>query len=260
MQNYLDYRLQYTLVEITNYCNLKCPMCPQAFDGGMCEKGFMDFKTFKNIVDNFPRKQKPNALKLFWLGEPMLHPDFNKFLKYASEKLNNPRGYEYITFDSNATLLTKEITDTILDAGDLIPLFTLSLDAIKEETYKKIRIGGNFNKTMENVKYFFKRRHERGLLYPAVMLQFIVMDKNHTEILEFIEFWKDFLKKHFVPGLRHHKDIIWIKRMDTPDPKEQQNLNEFYATKLKEYNIKSQDLGWCRIGAEISNDLRDMDG
>jgi len=233
-------------------------MCPQAFEGGMCEKGFMSFETFKKIIDNFPRKKKPNALKLFWLGEPMLHPEFAKFLQYAVDKFKNPRGYEYITFDTNGTLMTPEITEVILQADDIIPLFTVSLDAIREETYKKIRVGGNFKTVMKNVIYYIRRRHQLGKLYPCVMLQFILMNTNHHEVLDYIKYWKIILKKYYVAGPRHHKDIIWIKRMDTPNPKDQEQLNQLYINKIREYNIKSQDLGYCLIGAEISNDLRDM--
>lgn len=258
--DYLDYKQQYTLVEITNHCNLKCPMCPQAYEGGMCEKGFMDEQTFKKIIDTFPRKNKPNALKLFWLGEPMLHPKFAEYLQYAIKRFSNPRGFEYITFDTNGTLLSEKICEVILSAGDIIPIFTISLDAATERAYGRIRMGGNFRMVVKNVLRYLKMRQEREALYPAVMLQFILMEENHEEVLEFIDFWKCQLKTHFVPGARHHQDIIWIKRKDSPDPKEQEHFTEFYLRKLNEYNIFSQDLGYCRIGAEVSNDLRDGSG
>jgi len=233
-------------------------MCPQAFDA-VGEKGFMDFKTFKNIIDNFPRKDKPNGIKLFWLGEPMLNKEFGKFLRYASGKFMNPKGYEYITFDTNGCFLTPDTTDIILDVGEIVPLFEVSLDAITPETYAKIRIGGDFEKVMENVKYFIKRRHELKKLAPRIVLQFILMDKNYKEANKFIEYWSKFLEKYFIPGNSFHQDVIWIKRMDAPSPDEQGHYDKFFLKTTKELNIQTRNLEFVRITAPFNNNWNESE-
>jgi MoaA/NifB/PqqE/SkfB family radical SAM enzyme len=47
------------IIEPTNVCNLKCPVCPTTF--GMKRKtGFLKFETFKGIIDDLkPYKKKP---------------------------------------------------------------------------------------------------------------------------------------------------------------------------------------------------------
>ena len=249
----MDYDLQYTLIELTNQCNYRCPMCPQSEKNGMGEKGFMTFETFKNIIDNLPRKVKPNGIKPFWLGEPMLHPDFKKFISYACEKFSNPYGKEYIVFDTNASLMNKEITDALLKYGNIIPLFTISLDAISKETYEKIRVGGKLDKVMENIQFFLKRRFDLKKISPKIVLQFILMPENASETNDFIEYWKKELKKHYIEGNENFTDIIWIKRRDDPNAERQKHWDKFFLKEIKKLNLSSQDLGYAKIEVVLGN-------
>jgi MoaA/NifB/PqqE/SkfB family radical SAM enzyme len=252
--NTMDYDSQYTLIELTNHCNYRCPMCPQAIKNGMGKKGFMTFETFKNIIDSLPRKTKPNAVKPFWLGEPMLHPEFNKFLSYAAEKFSNPIGKEYIVFDTNGSRMDKSVSEVLLKYGNVMPLFTVSLDAINEKTYEKIRIGGNFKQVMENINYFLKKRYELKKISPKIVLQFILMRQNADEVLEFIEYWKALLKRYYVPGNDYHKDVIWIKRRDDPNAEKQEKWDKFFLEEIKKQNLSSQDLGYAKIEVVLAND------
>jgi len=227
-------------------------MCPQAFDN-VGERGVMDFSTFKKVIDQFPRKKKPNGIKLFWLGEPMLNKDFPKFLCYAAGHFMNPRGYEYITFDTNCCFMTEEVIETILEVGEIIPLFTTSLDAITPETYGKIRVGGDFEKVMGNVRAFIRRRHELKKNSPRIVLQFILMKENYKEAPQFIRYWSNFLKENPAPGNPFHQDIIWIKRMDSPFPEKQGECNQFFKEKTNELGISSKDLGFARLVATTTN-------
>ncbi len=249
--DYLDYDLQYTLIELTNYCNYRCPMCPQSQANGVGPRGYMTFETFKNIIDSLPRKKKPHGVKPFWLGEPMLHPEFKKFLRYACEKLAG--GKEYIVFDTNGSLMDKEVTELLLEFGNIIPLFTVSLDAIHKETYERIRVGGIFENVMNNVEYFIKRRFELKKISPRIVLQFILMKENCNEVNEFIDYWKDFLKRYFYPGNKYHKDVIWIKREHHPNPEKQKENDKFFAEQVKQKKLKSMDLDYAKIEVVASN-------
>ena len=48
---------QTILLDMTTWCNLKCPMCPQSFEefDKARHKGIMDFEMSKQIIDQLMR-------------------------------------------------------------------------------------------------------------------------------------------------------------------------------------------------------------
>ncbi len=85
-------------IEITNACILQCANCTRFV--GHRKPYFMDWSTFKNAVDSMVGYPYMTGLMG---GEPLLHPQFEKFCDYAVEKLGKehlglwtcfPKGYE----------------------------------------------------------------------------------------------------------------------------------------------------------------------
>ena len=75
-------------VEITSVCNLRCVMCFQA-DKTFSAKskghmGFMKFDLFKKIIDEVEGNLE--AVTFASRGEPTLHPELDRFLKYCNNK------------------------------------------------------------------------------------------------------------------------------------------------------------------------------
>lgn len=66
-------------IEITNGCNLSCSFCI----GNKRKIKFMSFDEFKIVLN----KVRPYTDYLYFhiLGEPLLHPEINKFIKYATD-------------------------------------------------------------------------------------------------------------------------------------------------------------------------------
>ena len=67
-------------VEITNNCNLKCDFCIK----NQRKNKFMSIDEFKIILNKL--ENYTNYLYFHILGEPLLHPNINKFIDLASEK------------------------------------------------------------------------------------------------------------------------------------------------------------------------------
>lgn len=123
-------------IEITEVCNLKCEHC---YLGKTKRKKTMSYDSFCKIVENGIRK----GLKIVELtgGEPTLHPDFDKIVKYTKSK-----GL-YLSLITNGTV---KINPKSFD------LIQVSIDGIKE-THEKIRgVNGIFSKITENVNYYKK--------------------------------------------------------------------------------------------------------
>jgi pyruvate-formate lyase-activating enzyme len=70
----------YVQIEPTNYCNLSCPRCPTRYM--TYPKGIMEGNVFSAIIDECVGHE--TVVKLYFLGEPLLHPDFDAMLIYAA--------------------------------------------------------------------------------------------------------------------------------------------------------------------------------
>ena len=179
--------LQTIMIELNNSCNLNCSMC-------MIENRktpFMNIDLFKNILKQWESSNICFDLYMpFFRGEPLLHPQFMEFIELFTKHNSSYSLAKSIAFDTNANLLSKDITDFILLNGQFSTI-TFSIDAIKNKTYNKIRIGGDLEKVKENIIRFLNTRKKYKLKFPVVRLQFIVMEENIDEADEFIDFWKE---------------------------------------------------------------------
>src|SRR3989338_2689484 len=74
----------YLLIEPTNLCNLKCPMCPTGNGTMPRPRGFMTFETFKKIIDEMG--DYLITVTLMNYGEPFLNQDVYKMISYANKR------------------------------------------------------------------------------------------------------------------------------------------------------------------------------
>lgn len=88
-------------IEITNVCNLACKFCPQT----KRKPEFMKVETFSKILDEI----KPHGEYIYFhvKGEPLLHPEIDKFLDLSYKK-----GFK-VNITTNGTLISK-VKDKII--------------------------------------------------------------------------------------------------------------------------------------------------
>ena len=67
----------------------------------------------------------------------------------------------------------------------------ISIDATTQETYDKVRPGGDYNKIVKNVHNFIKLRENLNNNLPLVRVNFVKTELNHKELNDFINLWKD---------------------------------------------------------------------
>ncbi|MCK4695932.1 MAG: radical SAM protein, partial [Candidatus Cloacimonetes bacterium] len=127
------------MIEPTNICNLKCPLCPSGNDTLKRPKGYMDILTFEKIIDEI--KDRSFMVVLWNQGESFLNKDFLKMIKYASE-----RGlFTLVSTNANIEIKAEEIIHSGLDS------IIVSLDGATQEIYNKYRINGDLSKVLKNV-------------------------------------------------------------------------------------------------------------
>lgn len=159
-------------IESTARCNLRCEMCPNKDMPG-ADKGHMSLDLFKRILDQ--AAPHVHDIYLHHRGEPLLNPALYDMIRYANAKGVPTR------FHSNGCLLDAEKAEKLLDAGP--SLVSFSIDGFEKETYEKVRVGGTFEKTLENVFHFLARRRARGLRKPYVVIEKILF-ANRAETPE----------------------------------------------------------------------------
>ncbi len=143
-------------IEPTNLCNLKCIMCLNK-SISKDEKGFMDFNLFRGIIDQ--AADFVHDVYLHHRGESLLHPDIFEMIKYA--KMKNI----FTRLHTNATLLTEEKSYFLLNSG--LDFLSFSFDGYEKEIYEKIRMGANFERTLDNIHNFLliKKKLKRKTPY-----------------------------------------------------------------------------------------------
>jgi MoaA/NifB/PqqE/SkfB family radical SAM enzyme len=167
---YLQPPLPYTAqIEVTNECNLACPMCPR-IDLKVPIKS-MTLGTYKKIVDKL---EGVRELVLTGWGEPLFHKDIIKMIKYAKNK-----GFK-VRLTTNGTLLTEDLQDELLSSE--IDEITFSVDEVRKSNKS---LGHPLIKQLENIERFTKKRRDKK---PKVTLQSTIHKGKEKNILDIIEF------------------------------------------------------------------------
>jgi len=169
------------IVEVTNYCNLRCIMCPYPFLKR--KKGEMNFSTYTRIIDEIAKENQSTRVWLAIMGEPLIAGDrLIHIVKYAKDQ-----GIKEINLNTNAVYLTAEMSEKLIKAS--IDKILISLDGFTRETYDKIRVGGDFHKVVHNTEHLLNIIKKANLDKPEVITQFIVMEENQEETESFKEYW-----------------------------------------------------------------------
>jgi uncharacterized radical SAM superfamily Fe-S cluster-containing enzyme len=122
-----------TLVEVTDHCNLKCPICYA--DSGPHRPGFRDLATVERMLDAIVANEgEPDVVQISG-GEPTLHPDFFAILDAAKR-----RPIRHLMINTNGLRIAKEPQFTARLAK-YQPAFEvyLQFDSLRDEVHQELR-------------------------------------------------------------------------------------------------------------------------
>jgi radical SAM protein with 4Fe4S-binding SPASM domain len=170
-------------IESTNYCNIRCVMCPRGEPDVMDRAlGNMSDDVFHQIVDGWNLFSEP--CWFHWFGEPLMHPRLFEQIAYAKSA-----GVANLGISSNATLLTEKNRERILDSE--LDTLMLCIDGADAVTYERIRKSTTFtyDAVCENVRAFLELRRRRGRSTPHTILQIIAMEETRDQLDAFKAQW-----------------------------------------------------------------------
>jgi radical SAM protein with 4Fe4S-binding SPASM domain len=195
------------LIDTVSFCNLKCSMC---FHREMTrKKGIMPWNLFTKIIDEIAEVDKDVRVWMVFFGEALIlkkrKPTIFEMIAYAKQK-----GLTDVVLNSNANLLDDEAARGLIDSG--LDAIYIGIDAFSPETYSKIRVGGDYEKTVNNVIHLLRLKETLGADTPEVLVQFVEMESNKHEKKDFITFWGE-----QGATVKIRPMVSWAGKVDAPN-------------------------------------------
>lgn len=181
-------------VEMAMACNFGCKMCPvpesrKMMDGRV--PAIMKPDTFALVLDSI--RDRRRHVWLTQLGEPMLNKHLTDYVR--ATKSNG----HHVGFTTNGSLMTEQKARDLLSAG--VDHVVFSFDGATKATFERIRIGGNFDEVVANIRRFAALNEQ---LRPSerrctIQVDMIVSDLTESEVDDFHLMWKDVARTQAIP-------------------------------------------------------------
>ena len=174
-------------IEPASVCNYRCVFCYQTDERLSNRKhghmGMMDLDRFKSIIDQI--EGNVEGVTLASRGEPTVNKKLPEMLAYMSGKFLAAK------INTNAYLLDEKMSHAILQAD--LQTLVFSADAAAEPLYSKLRVNGNLDRVVKNVKRFhdIKEKHysDSKLITRVSGVRF----HSDQNIEEMVQFWNRYV-------------------------------------------------------------------
>jgi radical SAM protein with 4Fe4S-binding SPASM domain len=170
------------IFEIVCGCYLSCIMCPQP--KMTRARGVMNLDLYRRLTMEVAANDPETEVWATIMGEVFTQKDrVFDYLHFAKQQAKLKKVY----LNSNLVLFREEWIDRLEDSG--LDKITVGIDAATEQTYDKIRVGGDFQAVERNIHSLLKAKAQGRLKDLEVILQFIVQDENQHEEELFKQKW-----------------------------------------------------------------------
>ena len=169
--------------ELNHSCNMRCPMCTWSAEANknLGKDAWFELERYRQIIDDGVARGLC-SVALNAINEPLLRPDLPKFVAYARDA-----GVLDIIIHTNGMLLTETMSRALVEAG--LTKLMVSLDAVSQSTYDRIRVGGDLVRVKANIERFLAVRNQLGARLPVLCVNFVKMSLNEAELPAFVEAW-----------------------------------------------------------------------
>ena len=137
-------------IELTNYCNFTCQMCPGQQKANRPRGHMLDRTWFKLLRE--ASKQKTPIRFVRW-GEPTIHPKFVEWVGMAkTEEL-------LVHVNTNGSTLAKPKTKMLIKRGlNMCDSVKFSFQGVDSATYFEMRRDSGFQRLMFDISAFYQTR------------------------------------------------------------------------------------------------------
>tara|TARA_R110000744_G_scaffold20622_1_gene54096 strand:+ start:1738 stop:2892 length:1155 start_codon:yes stop_codon:yes gene_type:complete len=164
-------------------CNLRCPSCRvQTILNTKGESYENNLRIQNKILDYVLPPDEDVVFNITGSGDPFASKVFRDFLvNFDGQKHSNV----VINLQTNGVMFNEKMWDRMSKCHENIHTVLVSIDAATEQTYDKIRVGGNWDILMKNIEMLdeLKRCGE----IERLRLDFVVQRQNYKEMPQAID-------------------------------------------------------------------------
>ncbi|MFN8395177.1 MAG: radical SAM protein [Bacteroidia bacterium] len=168
--------------ELFNTCNLECIMCRGEFSSTIRKnreglppiESPYDAAFFDQVEEFIPHLKSSHFLG----GEPFLIPQYIDLW----ERMAAINPALAVSVQTNCTVLNQRTKDLLERMNFHI---SVSIDSVSAENYPKIRVNGNWDRVLENLRHFRDYTRRRGTL---LTMAFCPMPQNWRELPDAVHF------------------------------------------------------------------------
>ena len=166
------------ILEPTNVCNLRCPLCPTGLELSERKKGIANIDHVKKFL--YSVKDHCIQLHLQAWGEPTLHKKLCEIISYCKEL----GLYTYMS--TNFSLNYKEgYIEKLVKSG--LSHIHIDIDGMTQDVYSKYRKRGNLDVVFQNLEGLCKIKEKNNLEYPKIELAMLAMKQNEHQHQDFLK-------------------------------------------------------------------------
>lgn len=179
---------------LSGLCNSKCRYCSFHSEYNhkkYFEQGFMNEKILEQLVRQIDSIRTFKILRLYGFGEPMLHPDWEKY----AARLIEAGSFETVEISTNGMLLTEENAIKIKNLPIEHISLNISIDGLSAEDCEYWRKGEIFSVIQKNIRRAYEILNQRVAMTIAscVVLPSTVRADSYEEVVHVLresEVWK----------------------------------------------------------------------
>jgi radical SAM protein with 4Fe4S-binding SPASM domain len=184
-------------VEPTNRCNLSCSFCPQSLADYKERAGYwehMDIALYRKVISEI-QAMEIKSLKLYFFGEPLLHPQIGEILTLGTAACDR------VELTTNGMPMTAKRASEIVEA---------EVDYVRVSIYDDIPHPEN---VVRNVRTLWETRKARGVAKPFIFVK--VFDQAKADAIR--PDYEGICDEIGPEGLHSiGSDMIQIKRLTGP--------------------------------------------
>jgi radical SAM protein with 4Fe4S-binding SPASM domain len=125
----------------------------------------MPISLYKKIIHDCQEFPEPiKKMKIGTFGEPLLNKNIAEMVRIANDSIN----IEFTQILTNGILLTKSLSEALLDAG--LNRIEFSIEALSSQGYKIVTGRDvDFDKLINEISYFYERAKGRCVVYCKIV-------------------------------------------------------------------------------------------
>lgn len=204
---------QRIVLELTNACNINCPMCGR--NAADFKLTTMKYEWFEKLIPSFCATEE---VTLMGWGEPTMHPKFVNMLEECHK--HGIRKY----FCTNGMLLD-ELQDTIFQTQ--VEIIAVSLDGTDSHTNELYRTGLDFDRVIKSLRSIVSYKRINNLNYPHINIVITVRKSNIHMLPDMIDLAADI-------GLEEVKAVVMTVFDESQIDEDLYNQHDLVSSNFRE--------------------------